>query len=215
MRTTATVVLGGLALLLLVANPAAAQEEAHAHIGHVMEAFPPTPDGGGLLPTALEEASIAAQHAAFAARDLDDLDNIQTHAAHVLHAVDPDEIDGGPGLGFGVRQAAQGVADHIGAAASSDGASDNVQVHAEHVATSARNTVERAERIVELVREIQAATTAEEAAPLAEELVELTEILTTGKDATGDGQVSWRQGEGGLAQAEQHMRLMMDGEGLG
>ena len=46
----------------------------HNHIGHVADAWNDTPDGQGLLPAALAEARIAAQHAGLAARDTSDLD---------------------------------------------------------------------------------------------------------------------------------------------
>jgi hypothetical protein len=32
--------------------------------------------------------------------------------------------------------------------------------------------------------------------------------LITGADTNGNGQVEWRQGEGGLAQAEEHLKNM-------
>jgi hypothetical protein len=42
----------------------------------------------------------------------------------------------------------------------------------------------------------------------------VTAQLISGEDADGDGQVSWREGEGGLEQAEQHMGFLLRGEGL-
>ena len=85
---------------LLWAPAAAAQNAAHNHIGHVMDKWNDTPDMAGLLPAAIAEARIAAAHAGFAARDLSDLDAMKLHAAHVLHAVDPSQIEGGPGPGL-------------------------------------------------------------------------------------------------------------------
>ena len=104
-----------------------------------------TPDGQGLLPAAIAEARIAAQHAALAAKDPANLDAMKLHSAHVLHAVDPEQIENGPGLGYGVKKAAAGAAQHIMAASNAEGASDAVKAHANHVATSAQNTVSRAD----------------------------------------------------------------------
>ena len=70
---------------------------AHTHIGHVMDGWGDTPDGQGLLPAAIAEATIAAQHAAFAAKDPSNLDAMKLHAAHVLQSVDPEQISNGPG----------------------------------------------------------------------------------------------------------------------
>ncbi len=194
---------------------------SHTHIGHVMDGFGDTPDGQGLLPTALAEAKIAAQHAALAAEDPNNLRAMKRHSEHVLNAVDPNEQDDGPGLGYGVKQAAAGIAQHIELAAQSDGASQGVMTHAEHVATSANNTVRRADTIIALAKAIEMlpGSVSPESPPAALALVTqlntVAEQLITGVDANSDGRVGWQQGEGGLQQAEQHMNLMKKGEDLG
>ena len=43
----------------------------------------------------------------------------------------------------------------------------------------------------------------------------LTAELQPGKDANADGRVGWQEGEGGLQQVEEHVKLMLAGEGLG
>jgi len=204
----------GLALVVTAA-PASAQSAAHAHMGHVADGFGNTPDGQGLLPTAIAEAEVAATHAGLALRDLTNLDAMKRHTGHVLHAVDPNEMAQGPGLGYGVRRAAEGVVRHIEMAGSDDSASENVQLHSSHVATAAGNTVQRVDEIVALARRIMASGSAENAAPMMEELAAMAEQLVTGVDANGDGRTGWQEGEGGLQQAEQHMNLMKRGEGMG
>ncbi len=207
--------LGALFSLTLVAEGVAAQQNmAHVHVGHVRSGFGQTPDGQGLMQTAIAEAAVAAQHAGLAARDLTSLADMQRHTFHVVHALDPSRIDTGPGLGFGVKRAADGVAQHIELAASSDGASQNVQTHAVHVAASARTVSQRAEEMLALTEQIGNATTAAAAAPLVEQLAELAGQLTSGVDADGDGRVGWQEGEGGLDQVEQHVGLLARGEGL-
>lgn len=186
----------------------------HAHLGHVAEEWRDTPDGKGFLPTAVAEAEVAAQHATFAARDLDDLEGMKRHAEHVLHAVDAERAHHGPGHGYGVKRAAEGLITHLQMAMEHEESTGNIRTHGMHVVTSTRNTLDRVERIAALVEEIQAAGTAAEAAPLVQELQQVSEQLLAGEDAAGDGQVSWQEGEGGLAQAEQHMELLLRGEGL-
>lgn len=207
-----------LALTLFIAsnvNPIAGQANAaHTHIGHVADGFGDTPDGHGLLPTAVAEAKVASQHAGLAAADPSNLNSMQRHTGHVLHAVDPSAVDGGPGLGYGVKRAAEGAAKHIEAAASSDGASQAVTTHATHVATSARNTVSRADEIIALAGRIEAATSADAAASMVALINTLAMQLVDGNDANGDGNVGWQEGEGGLAQAERHLGLMKQAEGL-
>ena len=208
-----------LAALLAVAvlaggNLAAQQNAAHNHIGHVTDAWRDTPDGQGLLPTAIAEAEIAARHAGLAASDPGNFASMKRHTTHVLHAVDPEQIENGPGLGYGVKRGAAGAARHITAAANSDGASGAVQTHAVHVATSAQNTVARADKIVMLAKRIARTTTAADAAPLVAELNTLAQALLSGVDANGDGRTGWQEGEGGLETAQTHADLMKQAEGL-
>ena len=217
MRAAVLVTLSFTFALFVTSNLRLVAEQAnasHTHIGHVADGWRDTPDGQGFLPTATAEATIAAQHAGLAAGNTGDLDSMKRHTGHVLHAVEPTAVAGGPGLGYGVKQAAEGAAKHIEAAAAADGASQAVTTHATHVATSARNTVARADELVALAARINAATSAEQAAPLVAELNTLAQQLIDGNDANSDGRVGWQEGEGGLAQAEQHLGLMKKAEGL-
>lgn len=202
------------ALVALFAGVQGAAAQAHNHIGHVMDQWRDTPEMAGLLPAAIAEAQIAARHASLAASDPSNLDSIKRHTAHVLHAVDPTQIENGPGNGYGVKQAAEGAAKHIMAAANSGDASGAVKTHAEHVATSAQNTVARADEIVMLAEKIAMATSAEEAAGLVAELNTLAQALLSGVDANGDGRTGWQEGEGGLEVAQTHGNLMKNAEGL-
>jgi hypothetical protein len=204
----------------VAAQPAAARPggapgaaSGNPHIGHVVERFNDTPNNQGLLPVALAEARIAAQHAALAARNTENLETMKQHAAHVLHAVDPTAAPSGPGQGYGVKKAAANVASHIELAARAQGAPEAVSTHAVHIATAARNTVQRADRIIALIKQIQAATTAEDAAKLMNQLVPLTEQLIAGADANADGRIGWQEGEGGLQHVEEHVNLLLRAQG--
>jgi hypothetical protein len=182
------------------------------HIGHVVNGFSDTPNGQGLLPTAMAEARVAIQHAGLAARNPASLDGMKLHAGHVINALDPTVVATGPGLGYGVKKAATGVATHIELAAKAPGASPNVVSHATHIATSARNTVQRADQIVALAKQIQAATSATDAAALVSQMVSQCDQLMNGADANGDGRITWEAGEGGLQQVQQHVNLMLAAE---
>ncbi len=217
MRTSIIVrALSGLGLVGLLASPAvdAQADPAHTHMGHVVDGFRGTPDGQGLLPTAVAEAEVAAQHAGFAGRDVSNLDGMKRHMGHVLNAMDPTEVESGPGLGYGVKAAAAGVARHIGLAAGSEGASDNIKTHGNHVSTAAGNVVTWVDEVIALARQVQEATEASAAAGMVDEIIELTNAIVSGTDTNGDGRTGWQEGEGGLAQATQHMNLMKRGEGL-
>ncbi len=183
------------------------------HIGHVVNSFADTPNKQGLLPVAMTEARTAAQHAQLAARAPTDLSMMKVHAGHVINAIDPTIVPMGPGLGYGVKRATTGVVTHIELAAKVDGASPNVVLHAMHIATSSRNTLERCDQAIAIAQKIQAATSAPEAAALVSQLVSITGQLMAGADANGDGRVTWEKGEGGLQTAQDHVTLMLAGEG--
>ena len=180
------------------------------HIGHVVNSFNDTPNKAGLLPTAIGEASVAAQHAMLAARAPTNLDQMKLHAGHVIHAIDPTVVTSGPGRGYGLVKAATGVAMHIELAAKAPGASPNVILHANHVARASRNTVQRADSMLVLAKAIRAATSAGEAAKLVSQLASLAPQLMAGMDVNGDGRVTWD--EGGLQAAQDHVNLMLQGE---
>jgi hypothetical protein len=182
------------------------------HIGHVIQAFGDTPNMQGLLPVAMADAKVAAQHAALAAKDPNNLDAMKLHAGHVLNALDPTIVPKGPGSGYGVKKATLGVVTHINLAAKATGASQNVITHANHVSTSAQNTLTRCDEAIELAKKVQTSTSASDAAALISQLVSVTTQLTAGVDKNNDGRITWEAGEGGLQQADEHMKLMLAGE---
>jgi hypothetical protein len=182
---------------------------AGVHIGHVVNGFNETPTLQGLLPAATAEARIAVQHAVLAGRQPGNLEYMKTHAGHVIHALNPAVITMGPGLGYGVTKAATGVATHIDLAAAAEGASPAVVMHAKHIATAARSVAERAGAALVIAQKVMTATTAAEAASLVSALTSAVEQLIAGVDLNGDGRITWEQGEGGLQQAEEHVKLMV------
>lgn len=182
------------------------------HIGHVVNSFGDTPNGMGLLPVAFAEARTASQHAGLAAKAAT-LDAMKLHAGHVINAMDPTVVTAGPGLGYGVKKAALGVANHIELAAKAAGASQNVIMHSAHIATAARNAATRADQIVALAQQVQAATTTAEATALLSQIVSLCNQVVNGVDEGGTGRVTWQAG--GLQQSQEHVNLMLMGEHLG
>ena len=179
------------------------------HLGHILNGYPDTPGGVGLLSVATDEARIASTHAGLAARQPDNLEYMQTHAAHVINAIDPTIIVTGPGLKYGLKKAAAGVANHIELAADAPGASAKVKMHAVHVAAAARNTVTRADQVLAFAQQVQRAATAAAAASLVRQMASLADQLVAGQDANADGKVGLEPGEGGLQQADEHIKLML------
>jgi hypothetical protein len=206
----------GLALLgLLVSTAASAQDDVRTHVMQLADVSGDTPTGQGLLPTAVAEAAIAAQHARLAGEEPANLDGMRRHAGHALHALDPSAASGGPGLGYGVKRATAGAALQVELAAGSEGASENVTFHALHIATALGNVTQWTDEAIGLAQRIQSAPSTGEAAQLVSRLDLLCRAITLGRDVDRDGLVGWRQGEGGLAQATYHMNALKRGEGFG
>lgn len=213
MRKVTSVLFGCAVLVGGTLAVSAQQDMVKTHLGHVTTGFQGTPNGQGLLPTALAEAKIAAQHAALAMKSEGNLDAMKLHAGHVIHAIDPSVEAKGPGLNYGVKRAAQGVAQHIQLAAKAEGASKNVMTHSNHVATAAGNVVTWSDEILSMAKEIRSSTDAKAAAGHVAHLNMLAQQLTSGVDADKNGQTGWQAGEGGLQQAEMHVNLLLKGEG--
>lgn len=203
---------------------------AHVHIGHVMTSWKDTPDMKGFLPTAIAEGEIAQEQAHMA--DLEGrINDFILYGGYTLNALDPSPetkellktayarlpntrtIDI-PGSGYGVKRAVAGALQHVQLAAKAEGASENVKTHAAHVAASLENVVKWTDQAIAAAQKILVAPNVAQGQPLVTELEELTGYINAGFDANGDGQIGWQTGEGGLAQARTHMRLMMKGEGL-
>jgi internalin A len=229
----AAFVAGALSYGTLVAQQAPGNP-AHVHIGHVMTSWKETPGMKGFLPAAIDDAKIAEEQA----HRMDSrarIDDFVLYAGYVLNALDPSPETKGllttaytrlpagadprltidiPGSGYGVKRAAAGALQHVQLAAKAEGASDNVKTHAVHVSASLGNVVNWTDQAIALARKVLAAKDVAAAQPLVTGLEELTVWINEGVDANKDGQISWETGEGGLAQALTHMRLMMKGEGL-
>jgi len=209
-----TSLLGVGVFLLLCSETSAQSSPVHGHIGMVAHAFEETPNGQGLLTTAVTEAAIVAQHVELANQAGSSLADVQLHVAHALHALDPAFAVGGPGLGYGVRLAASNAAAHLTIAASDASASDNVRMHVEHITVILANVMGRVDEMTSLALQIQAATSIATATPLLARLTAQCETLVAGRDLNGDDRIGWQAGEGGLRQATFHMKLLERGEGL-
>jgi hypothetical protein len=197
---------GGIARGMIVPVPAG---PTGTHIAHVVNEFNDTPNRQGLLGTALAEARIAIAHATLAGRQPANLEYMKTHAAHVIHALDPTVINMGPGQGYGVKKATAGVVTHIELAAAAQGASPGVVSHSKHIATAARNTSARTEQLLAIAQKVQAAEAAGDAAALVNQMMSLAEQLVAGADANSDGRITWEAGEGGLLHVDEHLKLML------
>ena len=228
----ATAAFGGAVLLSMAPVYAQAPASpAHAHIGHVMTSWKDTPEAKGFLPTAIGDTQVAMEQVERA--DLEGrINDFWLYGGYVLNALDPGpETDAilktayarlpttyvkveVPGSGYGVKRAVAGALQHVQLAAKSEGASDNVKTHAAHVTASLENVAKWTDEAIATARKLLDAKDVGGGQILVDELTAQVGQIAIGVDANGDGQTGWQTGEGGLRQANTHMRLMMKGEGL-
>ena len=190
---------------LIQAGPAAAQQKkAHAYLLQVM-----TPDGKGYLPMAEAEVQTALIQATIALRKPDDLEHLRAQAKAAQHAIDPVRIKEGPGRGFGVKKAAEGIVSYVTAAGKSPDASEKMRSYSRWVAVSAQNVITRTDRITDLLGKVMRMKTAKNAARVMRLVRRMCQEVLLGKDTNKDGKVSWKKHEGGLAQAKRYTTVML------
>ena len=188
--------------------------QALTHFSHVATGFGGAPGGRGLTMTAAMEVNTAMMYANFAAGHPTDLDAMKTNIRHVLHALVPKEGAQGPGLGFGVKRAAEAVVTHIERAVNAPGASETMRKNGPNVAVAARAVAARAQAMADAGGRVLAAQTAAEAVPLVEQLRTMALELDTGRDANGSGRIDLDAAEPGMNQLEAQVYSILEGEKL-
>lgn len=188
--------------------------EAVAHLAHVTTAFSDTPGGMGLIHTGIAEAEIAARYVVMAGTDSTSLVAMSRPMASVIHAIDPSQASGGPGLGYGLKRAAAGVETHAALAAAVPGVSQGLLFHTGYVERAARGAALRADEAIALARQIQRAPNAPAAHRLLKELAQAVRAMAWGDDRDRDHRIGHAENEVGLAQAMYHLQLLYRVEGL-
>ncbi|MFG1488880.1 hypothetical protein ABMA58_06475 [Oceanospirillum sp. HFRX-1_2] len=183
---------------------------AMAHVGHVATKWPETPDQQGLLTTARAEASVIRTHADLAAQRAKDSDWVKMHAIHVRHALKPNGV--GPGKGYGLLKAVEGVKKHMTLAMEQDDVSDAIEFHGEQVVMSADAVLLRANQLSELVDQIISAPRYTDLSAEAAQMSALAEQILMGADLNEDGDISWEENEPGLDQTLKYINYLLQKE---
>jgi hypothetical protein len=169
---------------------------AHLHIFHVMTNWRDTPGQRGFLPVAADEARIASTHAKLAVKG-PTIDEMKLHAGHVLNALDPSLEPKGPGAGYGVKKATAGAMQHLEFATKGEGMTANISAHAAPVSAALAEVARLTDQAIAVAQKAREATDAAEASKLVGELDSLTTQIAAG-----------------LQEAQNHMTMMLKGEGL-
>ena len=187
---------------------------AHMHLDHVGTEWPETPNRLGLLTTALNEAVIADTHMDLALDHGGDLAVLKQHAGHVIHALNPEEQDNGPGAGFGVIAGADGAEKHMLYAAQSPGASDNIINNNLSVRNPLKNAESLAKKAVRRGKTVLEADSVAGAEEDLQAMAWLVNAMIHGIDENGDGVINADQTEGGLDIASEQLAKIRETEGL-
>jgi hypothetical protein len=214
MKRCYTIILAAGLLAMPIELAGQQKGEALTHFNHVAAGFTGAPDGRGLVVTAAIEANTAMMYANFAAGNPTNLDAMKTNVRNVLHALAPEQEAKGPGLGFGVKRAAEAVVAHIELAVKSPGASENLRKLGPAVAQAGRAVAARAQEMADLGKRVLAAQTAAQAAPLVEQLRVLALQLDLGRDTNGNGQIEVNAVEPGMNQLEAQVYSIFEGDKL-
>jgi hypothetical protein len=190
-------------------------DEVVAALASLLDGYIDTPEGMGIIPTGMEEAKLAGEYVRLAGQDSTNLNSMVRNMAHVLHAIDPNEVASGFGLGYGVKRAAEEMLIQAQVVLNADGLSDNIVSHVRHVPTAAYGALARADEAIALARRIERATTPEEALPQLQDLAALVRAMAWGSDSDRDGRIGYGDEEAGLAQATYHIKLLRTVEGIG
>lgn len=197
MGKTASVCVGlGLALALSGGFAAAQQTPAQVHLGHVNTKFVGVKDGG-LLQASKAEAQVVVTHAGLGMQ-ANDLATMKTHAGHIIHAIDPRRVTTGPGTGYGLLTASEGLVRHLELASRAQGANAQLKTAATDAVAGAKNTQRRADRILGIAIVIN---------EFVDSPAEGTELFRDLK-ALADQLLAGSGGEGGLQVVEQNVGQM-------
>lgn len=180
------------------------------HLYAMTHTFVDTPYGMGLIPTGMVEARIAEAYVRIAGQDSADVRAMKTNMVHVVHAIDPERVTSGRGLGYGFKRAAEGVQTYMEMAATEPGASPTLLYHAPYVQNAATNALALADDAVAMARSIEASNETE-AEPLLERLEDLAALIRSmawGSDRDRDGRIGNTASESGLAKAAYHLELV-------
>lgn len=183
---------------------------AMAHIGHIATSWQDTPDQVGLLTIARAEAAVVRTHANLAVQRSQDSDWVKMHAIHVRHALAPQGT--GPGKGYGLIRAVDGVKKHILLALEQDDTSDAVEFHGEQISMSADAVIMRTQQLNTLVTAIIDAPRYSDLSAQAAEMAKLSEEILSGVDLNEDGSVGWEENEPGLNQVLKYLNFLQQKE---
>lgn len=182
---------------------------AHVHVGHALTGWHSTPGKEGFFVVAENQAKKALDAAQRASTHNDDIIALKSDMALVVQATNPERGSGDEKPSYGVKQALNGAVNHIGFAADSADASENVQVSAEAFVVNASAVLERCDLITALARDIESTSSLEEAAVLAQEVLNLSRANVYGEDTDGDSQVGSSPDEYGLKQLRRDLDAMV------
>ena len=188
----------------MIAWAGLASAQSKEFLAHVTTKAKDTPGKVGLVAILEQEANIAAQHAGYAIADKKSA-SVKSHIPHVQNAIDPSIVKSGPGKGFGVLRAAREIMAEMTNAAKASDASEDLRMHSVHIITCAKNIAAWANEIEGKSAKLLLSFSDKEVLGGGQEVADLAKWIVNGRDADGDGKITWKDGEGGLAQMKQHL----------
>lgn len=202
------------ALLGVPAFGFAQQEQIVSLILNVTRGGPGTPGNVGYLTLAEAHINAAAVPVDRALLEGGPLSAVQRHIRDVIRAIDPSSGESSPGARAGLLHSVAAIGANIAVARELPGASTNLQNQGKRVIEASDNVIEWTQHLLELGELATRASTIDDAKEVAGRMRRQLRDIRDGKDADGDGQITWRKGEAGLAQLREHVEFLAKAEGL-
>jgi hypothetical protein len=180
-----------------------------AQLSTMLTAASGTPQGKGVLTTALADAKTAAIEAAAAERASNDLLAMRLRAGIVLAALDPALSKTVTGT-YGVRPAVQAVVQQLTLLRAADTKADAVRM-VPAALTAAQNALRWCDGAIDLAQRMQSAQTAKEASALAPQLTTLIRQLAAGTNTSTEPHPIPSAADGGLLYVQLQMQMLKVG----
>lgn len=190
---------------LSFADQAKAATPANTHLSNVTVAYAATPNQDALLNILQSELALALREARGMVAAEASLFEMRAALPRIRQIIDPTLGTEGPGLGYGLIQAAMDTARYLNLAATSSDATSEMKTHAAEGEAAARNIARLGERTLAFAHRIEIASSNQEAHQAAKALLDHLLMMQKGFDDNGDGVIAFTQPEGGLTQMRQSL----------
>lgn len=183
-------------------------------IMNITRGGPATPGNVGYLTLAethLAEAAVSVDRALLEGASLS---AVHDHIRDVIRAIDPSSSQSSQGAKTGLLHSVAATNANIAVARALPAASANVKNQGKRVIEASDNVIDWCQHLLEVGELATQTTSIEDAKEAAGRMRRLLRDIRDGRDADGNGRITWRRGEAGVAQLRKQVEFLAKAEGL-